>query len=599
MNSKAPKNSDRLKNAFFVWILPVFLALLYFIIASTAIHGKSMTQDEKYHITRGIILLETGDLRLNIHHPYIANVLNALPLYLFEDVELPSENSLAWQEGNKDLFTDELMQANGGELEFASQYIFQARLVSIFITSIFIFFFYTFIRRCWGITEAVISTILLAFSPTFLAHGALATTDIFSAITIFMATAALWRYMVTDLDEKVSRRWALALFILASFLALMSKYSAVPLALLWLLILWLDGIKRYAASFGTYAKTNNTRWRTFIHSVAQSSFIVLLVAVSWVGLMFMAYRLEFGTMQQTVLYQDNSSFDTNYQVDKDSLIFADQLQYIFEEVQLPFPHYFRGFMENVILHNVNQHETFFIGQYKDIPPTYHLGAFLLKEPVITVAFSIFSITILGYYGVLSALNHINARKESVVRHRIPVAFPILFALVPAFIFITISFSSIKLGIRHIAPVLPFIYMASGVVVAYYFRRQIVARVLVIVALALIALDILFAYPEYVNYFSTAIGGDRNGYKYLHDSNLDWGQNEFMVEEYIDEHPAYDAQYRPGTIERGRYYVISVSELFGDPLYVPRYALELHEMYDSGELKLVDWISNTHWVVYTE
>ncbi len=43
------------------------------------------------------------------------------------------------------------------------------------------------------------------------------------------------------------------------------------------------------------------------------------------------------------------------------------------------------------------------------------------------------------------------------------------------------------------------------------------------------------FPHYLAYFNELAGGPRNGYKYLGDSNLDWGQDLKGLKHYMDEH----------------------------------------------------------------
>jgi len=42
------------------------------------------------------------------------------------------------------------------------------------------------------------------------------------------------------------------------------------------------------------------------------------------------------------------------------------------------------------------------------------------------------------------------------------------------------------------------------------------------------------YPHYLAYFNEFVGGPDNGYKYLVDSNLDWGQDLKGLKKYMDE-----------------------------------------------------------------
>jgi hypothetical protein len=62
---------------------------------------------------------------------------------------------------------------------------------------------------------------------------------------------------------------------------------------------------------------------------------------------------------------------------------------------------------------------------------------------------------------------------------------------------------------------------------YYFAT-------VAVLLLWLAAGTAFAYPYYLAYFNEMIGGSKNGYKYVTDSNVDWGQDLKRLEKFVDE-----------------------------------------------------------------
>ena len=45
---------------------------------------------------------------------------------------------------------------------------------------------------------------------------------------------------------------------------------------------------------------------------------------------------------------------------------------------------------------------------------------------------------------------------------------------------------------------------------------------------------VLTFPFYISYFNETIGGSINGYKYVADSNLDWGQDLKRLAEYVEE-----------------------------------------------------------------
>ena len=47
------------------------------------------------------------------------------------------------------------------------------------------------------------------------------------------------------------------------------------------------------------------------------------------------------------------------------------------------------------------------------------------------------------------------------------------------------------------------------------------------------------FPHYLPYFNEFIGGPDNGHKYLADSNIDWGQDLKLFDDYIDKNSISD------------------------------------------------------------
>jgi hypothetical protein len=110
-----------------------------------------------------------------------------------------------------------------------------------------------------------------------------------------------------------------------------------------------------------------------------------------------------------------------------------------------------------------------------------------------------------------------------------------FLLVPiAFMFVTNFFNHIAIGLRYILPVYPFLFVFVGRLVQVSFKRRFV----LISTTAVLCLWYIFSslsiYPHYLAYFNEFVGGPDNGYKYLVDSNLDWGQDLKGLAEYVKE-----------------------------------------------------------------
>ena len=128
-----------------------------------------------------------------------------------------------------------------------------------------------------------------------------------------------------------------------------------------------------------------------------------------------------------------------------------------------------------------------------------------------------------------------------------------FLLLPVVAFFL--FFSVKLlcvGLRYVLPVYPFLFIQAGMVVGYKFKGK---KPLLTSAVALLCgwyiISSLAVFPHYLAYFNSAVGGPDNGYKYLVDSNLDWGQDlkglgKYMKEKGIDRaHLSYFGTADPG------------------------------------------------------
>lgn len=95
-------------------------------------------------------------------------------------------------------------------------------------------------------------------------------------------------------------------------------------------------------------------------------------------------------------------------------------------------------------------------------------------------------------------------------------------LPPLCYFASAMFTKVQIGFRHIMPVMPFLAVFSGLGAAYLKEKKALRW-----AFAPLAFLWLWGLartgPYYLEYFNELAGGPKNGYKYLVDSNLDWGQ----------------------------------------------------------------------------
>jgi dolichyl-phosphate-mannose-protein mannosyltransferase len=140
----------------------------------------------------------------------------------------------------------------------------------------------------------------------------------------------------------------------------------------------------------------------------------------------------------------------------------------------------------------------------------------------------------------------------------------IFLLLPViFIFLAMTQAKVNIGLRHILPVYPFLFVLAARLATFASDRRWMTRFLVGVPVALTAVAALRIAPHQLAYFNELVGGPEHGYLYLSDSNLDWGQDLKGVQAYMAQEklpiiyfsyfgtapPAYFGihyQYVPGT-----------------------------------------------------
>ena len=132
---------------------------------------------------------------------------------------------------------------------------------------------------------------------------------------------------------------------------------------------------------------------------------------------------------------------------------------------------------------------------------------------------------------------------------------------------------LNLGYRFMLPIHPFLYLAIGGGVVLWIREgrpQTLPRKWVIGILGLwYVVTTIRVFPYEISYFNELVGGADGGYRYLSDSNVDWGQSFDVQQTYLQENPETQqrspaAKYHPAP---GRY-LVGASRLQGVGLADP-------------------------------
>jgi len=162
-------------------------------------------------------------------------------------------------------------------------------------------------------------------------------------------------------------------------------------------------------------------------------------------------------------------------------------------------------------------EGFLLGEMRTEMPEYFLAAFLMKETIPFIALLLTSFYLLFR----------NPRKDAMLMLMPAVAFFVLVSL----------FTNFYLGLRYVLPVFPFLFVFCGIILAEKRWKKILEDrrllYLFIVIVAFHAVSTIAVYPHFLAYFNEAINPS-DAIDHLSDSNLDWGQDLWLFQQYVEE-----------------------------------------------------------------
>lgn len=577
------KKSRKITKILYI-IAPFLVAIAIAITGYFSVAKKSYTFDEHRHLVRGIMLLETGDYRLNKHHPILANVLNAIPQLFNPNYKSPGTNNDYWDDANKDAYARLLAEVNGSRKRFSLEVINPSRYVTIGLFAASVVLFYFLIKKEFGIVPASGFTLLYAFSPNIFAHARLVTTDAMAVITIFLATWYLYKYL------KYKTKGMLIAFIITSFLALLTKYGAVPIAFVWVALIY------YFEVFIIQKKKNKKK--KLIKKLLSGIPKVALIVVCWVVLLTAAYGFRFTTLAAT---NHDSKARTESHLHNFKKMFEPvpfligPVQHFYMYVPVPFPEYIQGFIENVVFHNSYGHGSFLYGDYRSDGWWYYFPLTMLAKMPVTGLIGTLAVVGWGIWLIIKRYKSAKGFKKF-IKNMSKLGPSSALIIVPAFYYMLSMSSSINLGIRHILIVFPFIYVGAGILVEKILKKNL-KYLFIIIPLGLwYVYSFVSIYPHYISYFNEIVGGPKNGYKYLLDSNLSWGQDELMVEEYKESLPdsvkVYDNSEDP--VEDG---IAIIDANFLMSVYSDKRerASWIRDPVLAGEIKPIKWIGYSHMV----
>ncbi|MBI5079280.1 glycosyltransferase family 39 protein [Candidatus Wolfebacteria bacterium] len=509
------KYNKFLSSKYSTWLILIIIILISFLLMFFASLDESITLDEVVHIPAGYSYIKYFDYRLNPEHPPLIKALSALPL-LFQKINFSLENKY-WREEpvNQWSFGSAFFYESGND---AQKILRLARIAPMFLMLLLIFAVYVWskelVGRWWGILPAF----LVAFSPNFLAHGHHVTFDVGATFGIFITLYFFVKFLVGQ-----SNRY-LIFSGLTFGIAQLMKFSAFILVPIFVCLLV---VQRFF--FGN-------RINSF-----KKLFFIFLIGFSLVCAVYFLFTFNYPISKQIFYTQTalgflnktgtNANFENcskiNYQEDaklwmKCSLK-KNLLKMSANQFARPFEEYFIS-VWGVFRQSRLQHEpNYFNGEICDCGRWYYFPEiFFLKEPLSSIIM-IFIVFVFSFWNIIKnfRINLVNFLKNIAIFSEIHFAefTMIFFVIIYGIYSIT---SGMNMGIRHILPIVPFIYILTTIglkKISFSFKREII-----FILVVLYALETFFVFPYFLSYFNQFGGGVFNGYNYAVHSNYDWGQD---------------------------------------------------------------------------
>ena len=485
-----------------IW-LPAGILLLMYALALTSLGHLAPTFDEQGFITRGLAYVRGENQSLRVGHPLGLNALNAALLASDDAVRLPTDDP-SWLLTSFHRPSELFLWEMGNDV---AHVMFLARLPTIWLglllTAVTGRWAWDLTRKRWA---GWLAMALLAFDPNILAHTRLATTDLGLAAFAFLAGYGLWRFWQRPSPLR-------ATFAGITFGLLQNtKFTAglfIPLFALVILVnlgvRLVDYSKNRSSAANPQSMPPNPLWLLLMLAAA---YVLIAPLTLWA-----AYGFQIGTLPPDLPMLPQLSGFT-----------------------VPLSHHLEQLLD--IGGRMQQATPAFLhGRYSDSGWWYYFPvAFVLKTPLPTLILLVWAViwrvrryVTPGREGAAAQRGESSGRRTMLLDDAA--------LLVPALGYFAIALTTdINLGYRHILPTLPFlvVFMATAVS-AIHLSPATTYKWALGGLMGWLVLIALWIHPHYLAYFNVLAGGPSGGWRYLVDSNLDWGQDLADLKVWMTDH----------------------------------------------------------------
>ena len=435
------------------------------------------TTDELAHIAGAVGLYESGRNVYMVEHPPLQRLIVGAVLRTAGVRYEPARGLVDVQARDEANVAGERIVFRGSVPYWRVLAIARLANLIVFLPVLLV---YTFLLGRYLINPlaGMLGTVFLSLDPNILAHAALMTTDVPAAAGFVVASYYALRFVARP-DWK---RATIAGVTLG--LAMSCKFTCVLLAPGVLGLIVARAVRRRM----------RTRQRKSVRTMPKLRYLVAIPGIAFVGL-WATYLFNIGRLEDQHLFEEQKTWQRIPQALKAATIPMPSMplgvMFMGAIGKQGFPSYLNGRITPG-------------GRWYYFPE-----AILLKTPAPFVIALVAAV-------VVFAMS--KRRRPWII---------VALVLCPSILLLSAMVGKLQIGIRHILPVLPFLYLF----VAMQLHRE--WRLIGLGALVLLAaVETARVHPDYLAFFNTFAGGSRNGSKFLADSNLDWGQDVARLADYL-------------------------------------------------------------------
>ena len=495
-----------------------FTVLVALVLAITSLWDDSFIVDEIPHVGAGYSYIAKGDFRLNPEHPPLAKDLAGLAL-LFQDIDQTAFSTQYW---NTDVngqwnFGRTLIYNASNNVDAITRTAKMTMLIFFLLSAVLI---YRFAKERYGERAAFIATLLFSFSPTVLAHSRFVTTDMPALFGTLFGT-----YFFIKFVQKPN--WRSFWFAAVAFgVAELTKFSVVLIAPLFALmtIAWC-----FANSFSLKHSVI-----LFMRSLALMLAGIIIVVWPVYALHTINYPPE---KQRTDTESNLSSYGNRF--------FADPVVWASDKPVIRSLAYYASGILMVNQRSEGGNTTFFLGEIRNYAWKYYFPVvYAIKEPLafwglVIIALLTLSLRVKKFDLTLKKI------KNWVSEYFLEFSMLLWLAI---YWYFSIN-ANLNIGVRHLLPTYGFVFILLAGQLSNIgqnlkskaqnnnlkFKRLFFAFNFMLYALlGWYVYETVSVHPYYLTYFNQIAGGPSGGYRYVVDSNLDWGQDLKRLAIWVEE-----------------------------------------------------------------